>query len=93
MKTVHKYTFEAARKQSIEMPVGAKVLTSIVQREDIVVYAEVDLPTSGQIETEDKHFFIFGTGDLVNPEEIEGYTYLATIPYMNAQVIFHVYYK
>ena len=63
MKTVYKYKVWSVRRETVvEMPVGARIVNTGIQREDFVFWAEVDCDQS---ETERRIFIIITTGGSV----------------------------
>lgn len=58
MRVVYKYPLELQMVQTVQLPVGAEIL-SVLEKDGIQLYAMVD-PTVE--EKEDKEILIFGTG-------------------------------
>lgn len=81
MKSIYKYTLRETG--SIEMPVGAKIISCQLQNEIVTIWAFVD--DTARIEK--RRFEIIGTGWACN---IIGYTFLATLQFRNG-LVFHVF--
>lgn len=72
MRTIWKFPLEWIRRQTVEMPASARILTVQVQRGNL--YLWVDLFTGH--ESVNRRFVIVGTGNEITEE---GLTYLATV--------------
>lgn len=86
MKTVYKYPLEVKGAQKVSLPMGARILSVMNQREEIVLYAYVD---PEQTETEDWHVFVLATGEPrgMHPEA----EFLGTVAMMDGSLMFHVF--
>ncbi|MDR0282172.1 MAG: hypothetical protein LBI53_02350 [Candidatus Peribacteria bacterium] len=78
-----------ADTQSLILPSGAKILSVIMQRREIVLYAMVDL----SVKVQDRFTFeIYGTGHEIRHGD--GYTFLGTLDHNgNGDLIWHIFYK
>ena len=87
METVYKYKLSKDLKQTIEMPVGAQILTCQIQHGVPVIWAKVN---SKIISTESRTFILAETGG-----EIEQYyselKYISTIQLFEGAYILHVF--
>jgi hypothetical protein len=73
---------------SLELPKGAKILSAINQRENIVLYAHIDI--YGDV-TETFEIYVIGTGHKNNiPDDA---IFLNTVSLSGGQFIFHVFYR
>lgn len=66
MKQIWKFKLDIDVDQIIEMPIGAIVLKTKASREDISIWAIVDI----EAELEKRKFSVFGTGDNISDEHI-----------------------
>lgn len=88
MKTIWKFPLTAQTYQSIEMPIGASILTAQLQGETLCIWALVDKDlTSAQIEK--RHFLIFGTGhDIMHGYDLK---YISTFQLHGGALVFHLF--
>lgn len=77
-----KFSLEVVYEQSIEMPVGASILSVQPQRNRITMWAKSPEP-NGEIRT----FRVFATGDEV-PDEL---SYVGTVKQFDDQFVWHVF--
>lgn len=89
MKKIFKYKLQVTSKQTIEMPVGAEILSVQFQRQDLFVWALVD----PDAEKEGRVFDIFGTGEDVPAVDAPGASrkHLATLQVQNGSFVCHVF--
>ena len=85
MKTIWKYRLDVADETSVEMPVGAKVITARDQGSDICVWALVD---QGQVQMRAKTFVVVPTGRLIDER---GLHYVGTAYIRGGTLVFHVF--
>jgi hypothetical protein len=87
MKTIYKYNLLIADNQGIYLPKNAKILCAKNQREDIVLYVEIDTAVSG--EDEDYiTFIIIGTGHKLPDLDLK---YIDTVLTFRGALACHVY--
>ncbi|GAB6439722.1 hypothetical protein CON36_34030 [Bacillus cereus] len=89
MYSVWKFVLESQETQMLEVPLGAEILSTETQGDDIVVYALVD---TEQTEKEYKDVRVYGTGVPI-PDVITEYNFLGTAKFYNGSMMFHVFYK
>lgn len=86
MKTIHKFPLKVTDRQTLVLPLGARILTVQAQRETPCIWAEVD--AGKNVFTEQRTFLTFGTGhdmpDLVAK-------YVGTYQLKGGELVFHVY--
>lgn len=87
MKTIWKYRLDVADEISVEMPVGAKVLTARDQGDDICVWALVD---QDQMQMRAKTFIVVPTGRQIDEA---GLRYVGTAYVRGGMLIFHIFEK
>jgi hypothetical protein len=85
VKTIWKYKLDIGGSL-LRIPAGGRILSIQTQRDDIMMWIEVD-PNSGY-EHEYRSFSIYGTGweMLHNPG-----TYLGTVQQLDGEFVWHVY--
>ena len=83
MNRVYKYTLYPDGK--IEMPLGAEILSTAFQGEELQIWAVVDMEEERK---EDRYFHVFGTGHDINiaPESM---VFVGTV-FLN-NLVFHVF--
>ena len=86
MEKIYKYPLELVDFQTVELPVGAKVLYTEVQNEQICLWALIN-PESPKI---DRNVRIFGTGHDV-PDTITERQYYGTVLMQNGQFVWHIF--
>ncbi len=84
---VYKYQLKAQDVQLVALPLGARVLSVHVQREQICVWAQVPIDEPTQ-RTEIHTFRIFGTG---HPMHGKLGDFIGTILMAQDSLVFHVY--
>ena len=77
-KTIYKYPLELTDVQTLEVPFGAKVLSTELQGHQICVWAIVDLTTVEPGPTENLTIRIVGTGNPL-PEKCIESKFLGTV--------------
>lgn len=89
MKVIYKYQIENLGPSYLDLPIGAEIISVINQRDTMVVYAMLD----PKVESFWRYqFYVIGTGHFFT-DEIEDYTFLGTVPVMEATFVWHVFYK
>jgi hypothetical protein len=88
MKRIFKYQLEIKDEQTLELPVGSKILSVVNIGEKIYVYAIVN---TEQKTNETYLIVIHGTGHIVG--ETDDYTFLGTVIVFNGKLIWHIFYK
>lgn len=89
MYSVWKFVLESQETQMLEVPLGAKILSTETQADNIVIYALVN---TEQTEKEYKDVRVYGTGVEI-PDVITEYNFLGTAKLYNGSMMFHVFYK
>jgi hypothetical protein len=84
MQTVYKYQLQAMDKQTIAMPVGAKILCVQAQNDVPCIWAIVDTEAS----LSSRHFATVGTG---HPVHFSTDKYIGTYQIRGGIYIFHVF--
>ncbi len=74
--------------QKVELPVGAKILSAVIQDGHVVVYAFVN---SDEEKKETVEFVTQSTGES-SVERLNEYTFLDTVMTANG-LVFHIFYK
>ena len=89
MKSIWKYTLQPKGIQLLDLPRGAKILSCDVQREDVVIWALVDLEETeiGIVEVT-----AFPTGQTIDPDRDMG-IFLGTVLLNETRIVLHIYYK
>ena len=91
MKTIYKYRFDMDKsEQTIELPMGARILCVANQLEHLTMWAVVD-PRVQQ--TAARRFYVIGTGqDNVPEDNDDGYIlYRGTAQFMGGLLVLHVF--
>lgn len=90
MKTIFKYIiFPFAESNPLSIP-SPNILSVQSQKETIVAYALMDKEKNEPY----KHYFkVFGTGQMIPDESIEGYSFLGTVKMFDDSLIYHVFHK
>ncbi len=83
VKTIFKYQLSTVDRQDVRMPMGARILTALVQNGVVCVWAEVDGVTEGM---EPRTIWIVGTG---NPMPGVALSYINSV--MQGPFVWHVY--
>lgn len=87
MKTIHKFSLEAAETQIIALPRGARLLTVQLQNDVICLWAEVDTERP----TYRAHIEMVGTGHVMRSSMAVS-QYLGTVQLHN-RIVLHVYHQ
>lgn len=85
-KRIYKYSLNTTDYQTILMPKDAKILCVMNQKDNIVLYAEVE-----QNIEEPYHFEIFGTGHPMKEGMGTHREYIGTVQLYGGDLVFHVY--
>lgn len=88
MKTVWKFTLEVTDRQTIQMPISAKVLTAQFQGNQLCLWAEVEFNEGAEPETSGRMFEIFGTGHPMKPFKRH---YIASVQQPGLPLVWHIY--
>ena len=83
MKTIWKYELETTDGQSIDMPIGAEILTVQMQNGSLCLWAKVD----SDAPKERRKILIRGTGNSIG----EVVAYIGTFQLAVASLVFHVF--
>ena len=86
-KTIWKFELETTDKQTLKMPVGAKILTVQTQNEKPCLWALVD-PNA---EKEDRFIEVFGTGHPIGCDMGVDRKYISTYQLRGGSLVFHVF--
>ena len=86
MRVIYKYPLTLETRQSIHMPMGAKLLSVQAQFNCPCLWALVDPEAVTIIET----IYVFGTGHQISKDE-EELTFLGTVQLDGGALVFHVY--
>ena len=86
-KTIWKFELETTDNQTIEMPIGSKILTVQTQNGKVCLWALVD-PTVIKVKV---FIDIFGTGHEIHYGENIIRNYLGTYQLQNGDLVFHVF--
>lgn len=89
MYSIWKFVLESQENQMLEIPLGAEILSTETQGDEIVIYALVN---TEQTEKEYKDVRVYGTGVAI-PDVITEYNFLGTANLYNGSMMFHVFYK
>ena len=90
MNKIFKYKLENVDKQTIELPLPARILSVMEQNDDIVLYSVVDDDES--VPKIPVDVLIVGTGEIVE-DNIGLYTFLGTVELFDCKEIWHVFYS
>jgi hypothetical protein len=85
MKTIHKFSISIVDEQTVQMPVGALILSIQVQRGQPCVWAMVDTDQS----THARKFYLVGTGHPC--EHVNGCKYVGTFQTQEGGLVFHLF--
>lgn len=80
-RSIWKYEVPITDHFSVPMQRGAHVLTAQMQRDTLVLWAEVDV----QVDTEPRHFYVIGTGRPLPLKVL----YVSTV--QDGQFVWHIY--
>lgn len=86
-KTIWKFELITTDKQTIEMPIGAEILTVQTQNETPCLWALCD-PT---VQKEMRSFEVFGTGHPVRYDMGVDRAYIGTYQLQGGSLVFHVF--
>ena len=85
MKTIHKFPLKITDNQTIEMEVGAEILTVQIQRGEPFIWALVDTDK----EHEERFIEVIGTGNPITGTNNR--KYIGTFQVYDGQLMFHVF--
>lgn len=85
MYSIYKYPLNLTDEQIVSMPVGSKILSVQVQREQICLWAQVDTSPSGPAEL--RSIQIIGTGHPV--EDFSASHFIGTVQL--GRLVFHIF--
>ena len=88
MKTIWKFVLNP-NKVFIEMPANAEILIAKEQKDDICVWALVDLDSTAEKET--RCFEVFGTGHVIKEDIGIKRKYIGTASMQESCLILHVF--
>lgn len=91
MKAVYKYNLEFIEQQTIKIPSNT-ILSVENQKENIVVYALVDLDACNDGKYNYYEFIICGTGHYLD-DNITDCNFLGTVSLANGNLMYHVFYR
>jgi hypothetical protein len=81
-QSIWKYELRVVDHQTVQMPIGARILTVQVQRDALCLWAIVDQ----EAKRETRIFCIFGTGERFNRPDA---TYIGTV--QDGDFVWHVF--
>ncbi len=84
MKTIWKFPLKVEDEQTINMPIGAKILCVQMQGNVPTLWAVVDETAA----KEPKKIYCHGTGHYINPDAT---VYLGTVQMLGGGLIFHFF--
>jgi hypothetical protein len=87
MKKIFKYVLETPLER-LQIPTGAVVLTAQAQRDDICIWAIVDVDKP---ETEERVFEVYPMGTVVHEDMGVERKYINTVQLNGGALIFHVF--
>ena len=92
-KVIHKYELDITDVQTIDMPIGAEILSVQEQRNHLVVWALVW--TQYKDELEPRKFYVIGTGNPVPEPDEENWptalAYVSTVQTKGGRLVWHVF--
>lgn len=88
-KSIWKYVLVAETVNTIEVPLGAELLSVETQGDNIVVYALVN---TNEASTQTIEIRTYGTGHEIDVN-ITDYKFLGTAKLYNGSLMFHVFYR
>lgn len=89
MKSIYKYDLPVTDKNTLQLPVGAEVLSLIEQNNKLVLYCLIPIY---ETEMEFYEVLMFGTGDKITTD-LSDYTFIGTVGIHLNSVIVHAFYK
>jgi len=87
MNSIYKYELKISSLQALALPKGAEVLAVKEAYERIFIWCLVDLD---EPETEDRYFYVYGTGHSISDEALNDMFYLNTLVMPNG-LVWHIY--
>ena len=88
MNRIYKYPVECTPRQTLTLPRGAKPISAINQRNEIVVYAVVD---TDEVEQDCFEIVVQPTG--LSFDDINAYQFLGSVALYEARYVFHIFYR
>ena len=85
-KTIWKYVLQVTDVQTVEMPVGSKILDVQMQNNTCCLWALCNSAEGSP--KEDRTFVMYGTGHPVLEDHI---TYMGTLQFSHLQLVFHLF--
>lgn len=85
MNTIYKYPLILQHRQTVKMPLYAKILSVQMQGYQICLWAELDTDDDAG----DRTFLIYGTGHEIPEEEEFGRKYIGTI--QQERLVWHIF--
>ena len=92
MKKIYKYPLEFTNYQTLQLPRGAKVISAINQRDQIMLYAIVDTAEQ-ELTTVEVSFEVVVQPTGLAFENIDAYQFLSTVSLNDARYVFHLFYR
>ena len=83
-KAIFKYTLEFDKKQQIELPLDAEILSAQMQNEKICLWAKV----SNTLTKRKKDVYIYGTGTCIQEDDL---SYVGTV--QDGIYVWHIFIK
>lgn len=87
-KTIYKYNLKVMGRQTIELPIGAEILTIQSQYENPCLWALVDPENT---DSKSRVIEMFGTGHPVGYDMGVSRKYISTFQLNGGQLVFHVF--
>lgn len=89
MKTIYKFILKSTDEQTLELPLGSKILSAKEQRDEIVLYALVNPDEEIKVTYS---ILAYGTGQNIDVK-VSGYEFLDTVLLNSGSLVFHFFYK
>lgn len=87
MKKIYKYPLEVKASQIVKLPLESEFLLVIEQDNLPMMYFMVD-PTKAERPIE---FRVLGTGQSLEDDYLQGFSYLGTVPTHNGRPVWHIF--
>lgn len=85
MKVIWKYQLEVTDEQTIDIPIGAIILSVAFQKDELCLWAMVD----SVVPKEHRRIYIFGTGQ--DCYDVSTAKYIGTVAMASLPLIWHVF--
>jgi len=85
IKKIYKYPLLVTDKQTIQMPVGAEILTVQIQNNRPMIWVLFPDP---YLATEKRTFRVIGAGHAIIDQQLK---YIATFQLLGGELVFHVF--